>query len=99
MAYIMLQRGETNPIVRWQNIINTAPNNLMSRPGYVNAAEAARLLQLMNNFYNIPNFNPAIQQNLVWTQLTPQLDPTGYVPIADFLQILSVQPQIQPHIW
>lgn len=100
MAYILLQRGgEPNPVARWQNLINAAPNNLISRPGYVNAGEAARLLQLMNSFYNIPNFNPAVQQNLLWTQLQPQLDPTGYVPMGEFLQILSVQPQIQPYIW
>ncbi len=75
------------------------PVGILSRPGLLNSAEAFQLLQRMDQLYQFPNFDPVMQHNLVWTQLTPQLDPTGYIPQAEFLQILSVQPQLQPYIW
>ena len=98
MAYVLLQKGIDTPVNRWQSAINIMPPGVISRPGYVNAPEALQLLQSMNQVYQIPNFDPNMQQNLVWSQLTPQLDPTGYVPQADFLRVLSVQPNIIPYV-
>lgn len=99
MAYILLQRGDDNPSNRWQSAMSAMPAGVFSRPGQLNAAEALQVLQRMNQFYQIPNFDPAMNHSVVWTQLTPQLDPSGYVPQAEFLRILAAQPSIQPHIW
>lgn len=99
LAYILLQRGGDAPATRWQYAINIMPVGVLSRPGLLNSAEALKLLQYMNQFYQIPNFDPIIQHNIIWTHLTPRLDPTGYIPQAEFLELLSVQPQVQPYIW
>lgn len=99
MAYILLQRGGDELSNRWQYVINAMPSGIISRPGYLNAAEALQLLQYMNQFYQIPNFDPAVHHNTLWTQLGPQIDPTGYISQADFLRILAAQPQLQPHVW
>ena len=99
MAYILLQRGGDDLSNRWQYVINSMPAGIVSRPGYLNAAEALQLLQYMNQFYQIPNFDPAANHNVLWTQLGPQIDPTGYISQADFLRILAAQPQLQSHIW
>ena len=99
MAYVLLQRGVEPPTNRWQYVMNSMPTELYSRPGYLNSNEALTVLQDMNRFYQVPNFEPTIQHNQIWTQVTPQLDPTGYIPQAEFLRLLSAQPQLQPHIW
>lgn len=99
MAYILLQRGGNAPANRWEYVINAMPGGTVSRPGFLNSAEALQLLQYMNQFYQIPNFDPMVNHNLVWNQLGSQLDPAGYVSQADFLRLLSAHPQIQPHIW
>jgi hypothetical protein len=98
MAYILLQQGGESLVNRWQYVINAMPAGIVSRPGFLNAAEALQLIQYMNQFYQIPNFDPAINHNLLWNQLNPQLDPGGYIPQAEFLQILVTHPQIQPYI-
>ncbi|CAF0827088.1 unnamed protein product [Adineta ricciae] len=99
MAYVLLQRGVDTPVNRWQYVISAMPTGVLSRPGFVNSGEALQLLQQLNQFYQIPNFEPVAQHNIVWTQLTPQLDPTGYIPQAEFLRVIAAQPSIQPHIW
>jgi hypothetical protein len=99
MAYILLQRGGDNLVNRWQYVINAMPAGIVSRPGYLNAAEALQLLQYVNQFYQIPNFDPAANHNLLWNQVYPQVDPGGYVPQAEFLQILAAHPPLQQHIW
>ena len=99
MAYILLQRGGDNPSNRWQYAMNVMPAGALSRPGLLNSAEALSLLQHMNRFYQFPDFDPTMQHNVLWTQARPQLDPTGYIPQAEFLRLLSSQPQLQPHIW
>ncbi len=99
MAYILLQRGGDNLSNRWQNVINTMPPGMVSRPGFLNYAEALQLLQYMNQFYQIPNFDPAVNNNLIWSQLGSQVDPSGYISQEEFLRILSAQPQLQSHIW
>ncbi len=99
MAYVLLQRGGDIPENRWQYVMNSMPGGVLSRPGLLNSAEALQLVQHMNQFYQFPNFDPGMQHNMLWSQLTPQLDPSGYIPQAEFLQILSGQPNIQPHIW
>ncbi len=99
MAYILLQRGGNNPANRWQSVMSAMPPGILSRPGQLNSAEALQLLQYMNQFYQFPNFDPVMQHNMLWSQLTPQVDPNGYIPQAEFLRILSAQPQIQPHIF
>lgn len=98
MAYILLQRGGEGPVNRWQYVINSMPANIISRPGYLNSAEAFQLLQYINQFYQVPNFDPAFNHNLLWTQLGPQVDPGGYISQGDFLRILAALPQLQPHI-
>jgi hypothetical protein len=99
MAYILLQRGGDNPTNRWQYVISAMPPGVISRPGQLNFAEALRLIQHMNQFYQFPNFDPTMQHNILWTQLSPQLDPSGYIPQEEFLRILSAHPSIQPYIW
>ena len=100
MAYILLQRGDNNdPAERWQCAINSMPPGVFSRPNFLNSAEALQLLQHMNRFYQIPNFDPMAQHSLLWSQLTPQLDSNGYVSQAQFLRLLSVQPHVQQHVW
>lgn len=99
MAYVLMQRGGDNPPNRWQYVMNSMPTGVFSRPGYLNSGEALSLLQQMNQFYQVPNFDPQMQHNNIWTQMTPQLDPTGYVSQADFLRLLAAQSQLQPHIW
>ncbi|CAF1361492.1 unnamed protein product [Rotaria sordida] len=99
LAYILLQRGGDVPALRWQYAMNSMPISVLSRPGLLNAAEALLLLQYMNQFYQIPNFDPIMQHNFIWDQLAPQMDPNGYVPQAEYLRLLSAQPHIQPYIW
>jgi hypothetical protein len=99
LAYVLLQRGVSTPENRWEYVINTMPVGFISRPGLINSAEALQLLQYLNQFYQIPNFDPVMQHNVIWSQVTPQLDPNGYIPQAQFLSIVSAQPNIQPHIW
>ncbi|CAF0973293.1 unnamed protein product [Rotaria sp. Silwood1] len=99
MAYILLQRGDDVPANRWQNVMNTMPTSVLSRPGLLNYTEAFQLLQYMNKFYQVPDFDLTMQHNAIWTQLTPYLDPNGYIPQAQYLSALNAQPQIQPHIW
>ena len=99
MAYVLMQRGGDNPPNRWQYVMNSMPMGVFSRPGYLNSGEALSLLQQMNQFYQVPNFDPQVQHNTIWTQVTPRLDPTGYVSQADFLRLLAAQSQLQPHIW
>lgn len=99
MAYVLLQRGIDPAPNRWLYVINSMPGGVFSRPGYLNSAEALALLQHMNRFYQLPNFDPAAQHNLIWGQVATQLDPTGYIPQAEFLRIVSAQPHLQPHIW
>ncbi|CAF1368373.1 unnamed protein product [Rotaria sordida] len=99
LAYILLQRGGDVPALRWQYAMNSMPISVLSRPGLLNAAEALLLLQYMNQFYQIPNFDPIMQHNFIWDQLAPQMDPNGYVPQAEYLHLLSAQPHIQPYIW
>ena len=99
MAYILLQRGGENPSNRWQYAMNVMPTGAFSRPGLLNSAEALSLLQYMNRFYQFPSFDPSMQHNALWNQAAPQLDPTGYISQAEFLRLLSSQPQLQSHIW
>ncbi|CAF3403181.1 unnamed protein product [Rotaria socialis] len=99
MAYILLQRGSDVPANRWYNAINTMPVGVISRPSLLNSEEALRLLQYMHQFYQIPNFDPVMEHNLLWGQLAPQLDPSGYIPQSEYLRLFSAQPNIQPHVW
>ena len=99
MAYVLLQRGVDNPPNRWQYVMNSMPAEVFSRPGYINSTEALSLLQQLNRFYQVPNFDPSMQHNVIWTQVTPQLDPSGYISQADFLRLLAAQAELQPHIW
>ncbi|CAF3009573.1 unnamed protein product [Rotaria sp. Silwood2] len=99
MAYILLQRGGDSATSRWQYAMNSMPITAFSRPGLLNSAEALLLLQYMNQFYQLPDVDPVMLHNIIWTQLALQLDPSGYIPQAEYLRVLSIQPQIQPHIW
>jgi len=99
MAYILLQRGGENPTNRWQYAMNSMPPGVLSRPGQLNSGEALQLVQRMNQFYQFPNFDPAMQHNMVWSQLSPQVDPSGYIPQEQYLNVLSAQPNVQPYIW
>jgi len=97
MAYVPLQRGGDNPEVRWQSALRAVPAGVFSRPDQLNSREAPLLLQRMNQLYQNPNFNPAMQHNLVWSQLTPQLARNSYVPQEEFFR--ATPPIIQPHIY
>lgn len=99
MVYILLQRGVNVPTNRWQQAINSMPPGVISRPGLLNSAEGYRLLQYVGQFYQIPNFDPIALHNVIWTQLIPQVDPSGYIPQAEYLRVLSNQSQIRPYIW
>lgn len=98
-AYVLLQRGIDLPSNRWLYVVNSMPVGVFSRPGFVNAAESLVFLQHLHRFYQIPNFDPIAQHNLIWTQIMPQLDPTGYIPQTEFIRIVSAQPHLQPHLW
>jgi hypothetical protein len=99
MAYILLQRGSGDPINRWQSVMSVLPSGFISRPGQINSGEALRLIQRMGQFYQIPNFDPVMAHHIIWNQLLPYLDPSGYVSQGEFLQVLSVQPEVQSYIW
>lgn len=99
MVYILLQKGGEAPVNRWQNALNVVPTSVVSRPGQLNSGEALVLLQRMNQVYQIPDFDPAMQHNQLWNQLGPRVDSNGYIPQADFLSALSAQPNIGPHLW
>ena len=99
MVYILLQKGADVPVNRWQTVLNVVPTGVFSRPGQLNSGEALLLLQRMNQMYQIPNFDPVVNHNMLWTQLGPQLDPNGYVPQSEFLSVLSAHPNIGPHLW